>query len=125
MDLYRLQHKIDDYIYLAKTRKETCPVALLQLYLEKAGITSAGFIFCGLMEVKAGHKLRKVDKLISYTTLPHNVLTAIARIGLNTKLFGLHSMRRRGATYTANNRVSDCLFKKLGRWASEGAKDAM
>lgn len=117
------QHNVGDYVHIAKTGRKTCPVAILQAYLEKAKITSSGFIFRGVSKVKDGHKLRKADKPISYTSLREDVLRAIDGIGLDRKRFGLHSMRRGGATYAANNGVSDRLFKKHGRWSSEGAKD--
>ena len=117
------QHNVGDHVYIAKTKKRTCPVKILQAYLKKAGITSSGFIFRGVSKTKDGHKLRKADKPISYSTPRDDVLKAIGEIGLDRSLFGLHSMRRGGATYAANRGVNDRLFKKHGRWASDNAKD--
>ena len=51
------------------------------------------------------------------------MLEAIAAIRLDRENFGLHSMRRGGATCAANAGVSDRLFKKHRRWSSENAKD--
>ena len=73
--------------------------------------------------VKGGHVFRKADKPISYTSLRENVLEALAWIGLDRSKFGLHSMRRGGATYAANAGTEDRLFKKHGRWKSDNAKD--
>ena len=117
------QHNVGDYVHIARTGRKTCQIAILQYYLAKAEISLEGFIFRGVSKVKGGHKLRKADKPISYTSLRDDVLKAIEGIGLDRKLFGLHSMRRGGATCAANNGVSDPLFKKHGRWSSEGAKD--
>ena len=44
-------------------------------------------------------------------------------VGLDTKQFGLHSLRAGGATAAANAGVPDRLFKRHGRWRSENAKD--
>ena len=117
------QCNVGNLVYIARTGRKTCPIAILQSYLAKARISSKGFIFRGVSKVKDGHRLRKVDKPISYTSLRDDVLKAIEGIGLDRKLFGLHSMRRGGATCAANKGVSDRLFKKHGRWSSEGAKD--
>ena len=117
------QYNVGDFVHIARTGKMTCPVRILRSYLKKAGITSDAFIFRGATKMKDGHVLRKADKPISYTTLRDDVLKAIGAIGLDRSRFCLHSMRRGGATYAANNGVSDRLFKKHARWSSENAKD--
>jgi hypothetical protein len=43
-------------------------------------------------------------------------LSALEKIGLNKKLFGLHSLRSGGVTATATAHVEDRLLKKHGRW---------
>ena len=50
-------------------------------------------------------------------------MEGLSKIGLNPKLFGLHSLRSGGATSAANAGVPDRLFKRHGRWRSENAKD--
>ena len=85
--------------------------------------TDSRFIFLPTVRTKLGHKLKNVQKPISYTTARSDVLDAIQSIGLNRKLFGLHSLRRGGATEAANREVPDRLFKKHGRWKSDNAKD--
>jgi len=42
---------------------------------------------------------------------------------LDTKLYGLHSLRIGGASAAANNDLPDRVIKKHGRWKSENAKD--
>ena len=44
-------------------------------------------------------------------------------LGHSPDRFGLHSLRVGGATAAANAGVQDCLFRRHGRWRSEGAKD--
>ena len=44
-------------------------------------------------------------------------------LGYDPDEFGLHSLRAGGATAAANNGVPDRLFKRHGRWKSDGAKD--
>jgi hypothetical protein len=50
-------------------------------------------------------------------------LSALEKIGLNKKLFGLHSLRSGGVTAAATAHVEDRLFKKRGRWKTDRAKD--
>ena len=76
-----------------------------------------------MQKVKNGHVLRRADKAVSYSSLRRDILGAVSRIGLEKSRFGLHSMRRGGATRAARNGVNDRLFKKHGRWRSEKAKD--
>ena len=44
-------------------------------------------------------------------------------LGLDSKKFGLHSLRSGGATAAANSNVKERMFKRHGRWRSEKAKD--
>ena len=60
---------------------------------------------------------------ISYATARENVFDALNKIGLNSKTFGLHSLRAEGATAAANLGVSGRLFQKHGRWKSERVKN--
>ena len=60
---------------------------------------------------------------ISYATAWENALDALNKIGLNSKTFGLHSLRAGEATAAANLGVSGRLFQKHGRWKSERVKN--
>ena len=60
---------------------------------------------------------------ISYTRARELLLEALESVGLNKKLFGLHSLRSGGFTAAAAAGVQGRLFKKHGRWKSEKAKD--
>ena len=51
------------------------------------------------------------------------LLAKIEQLGMDPKLFGMHSLRAGGATAAANAGVPVRLFKRHGRWRSESAKD--
>ena len=70
------------------------------------------------------HRLKNVEKPNSYAdTIRDTIMAAMELIGLDRKLFELHSFRRGGATEAAKRDVPDRLFKKHGRWKSDNAKD--
>ena len=114
-----------DTVYIAATGRSTCPSKALRRYLERAEISENDhrYIFRPSVRTKGGHRLKEADKPVSYTTTRDAVMAAIQDIGLNRKLFGMHSFRRGGATEAAKRGVPDRLFKKHGRWSSENAKD--
>ena len=52
-----------------------------------------------------------------------NLVDRLTDIGLDKKLFGLHSLRSGGATAAASNAsVCDRLIMKHGRWVTEKSK---
>ena len=51
------------------------------------------------------------------------MLEALSKIGIDTKKFGLHSLRSGGVTQAAQNRISERLLKTHGRWKSDLSKD--
>ena len=121
-DQYREGH----WVHIAKTSLEICPVKILERYIKEANITEHnGFLFRATTYFKNSnvHKLRRGNKPISYSTARSTVLDLIRSIGLNDKMFGLHSLRSGGATAAARNGVPDRLFKNHGRWKSENVKD--
>ena len=120
-DIYRN----GNWLYLAKLKSKLCPITLLRRYMKLAKIDkhSNFYIFRGLCKRSKGFRLRDKDVHISYTTARENVLEALSKIGLNSKKFGLHSLRAGGATAAANLGVSDRLFQKHGRWKSERVKN--
>ena len=122
-DIYRDGH----WLFLAKLDSKLCPVKLLQKYFQLSTIeeNSNEFIFRGVTYFRTTrrHHLRRNNASISYTTARECVLKALTDIGLDSKHFGLHSLRAGGATAAANLGVEDRLFKKHGRWRSDRAKD--
>ena len=117
-DQYREGH----WVHIAKTSSEICPVKTLKRYIEEANITEdSEYLFRATTFFKTFnvHKLRRGNKPISYATARSTVFELIRSIGLNEKLFGLHSLRSGGAAAG----VPDRLFKNHGRWKSENVKD--
>ena len=111
-------------IPVARTWSDTCPVAMLQRYMEAAQLEpqSTGRLFRGITVTKAGEKLRKVGSL-SYTSLRELLLKKLGELGYDKSQFSPHSLRAGGATCAANAGVQDRLFKRHGRWLSDTAKD--
>jgi len=114
------------WVFIAKIDSLFCPVRTLNSFIESACISSKNeFLFRGMtyLRSKKEHRLRRKNVPLSYSTARSAVLSYIKRIGLDEKLFGLHSLRRGGATAAANRGVNDRLFQKHGRWKSVGVKD--
>ena len=82
------------------------------------------YVFRGIKNTKNGQKLRKIDKLLSYTTVRGHVLDLLANKTLDPKKFGLYSLRSGGASVAANLGVNDILFKKHGMWKSDKVKNS-
>ena len=120
-DIYRN----GNWLYLAKLKSKLCPITSLRTYMKLAKIDkrSNDYIFRGLCKRGKSFRLREKDVHISYTTARENVLDALNKIGLNSKKFGLHSLRVGGATAAANLGVSDRLFQKHGQWESKSVKN--
>ena len=121
-DIYRKGH----WLHLAKLNSNLCPLDLTKRYFVLAGIDEQcdKYIFSGIENTKNGHKLRKIDKPLSYTTVRGHVLNLLVNIGLDPKKFGLHSLRSEGASAAANLGVNNRLFKKHGRWKSDKVKNS-
>ena len=67
--------------------------------------------------------LCKLNKPLSYSRARELLLQTLSKLGLDTKLFGLHSLRSGGASTAAHNRIPERLLKSHGRWKSDLAKD--
>ena len=101
-------------------------VRILQKFITQANISDNNeylFRATSFLKRKGVHKLRKKNSPICYTTARSAVLSYVKKIGLDEKLFGLHSLRRGGATEAANRGINDRLFQKHGRWKTSGVKD--
>ena len=111
-------------LVIPRTANSTCPVSMLETYLRVAGIqlSDTKLLFRGITNGKQGERLRAPGGLSH--TRSHELLRAkLVQLGYSPDSFGLHSLHAWGATAAANAGVSERLFKKHGRWRSEGAKD--
>ena len=100
-----------------------CPVAMLEIYTEKAGITpgSKGFLFRGISSEK-WQTLRPTGNL-SYTRFSELLKQKLMDLGFPAVEFTPHSLRSGEATAAAGAGIPDRIFKRHGRWKSENAKD--
>ena len=118
------QFRHGDEVSIARTRNHTCPVAILERYLQvaKIPIVTTEFLFRPITKTKIGERLRASGQL-SYSTLRELFKKKLTELGYTAVEFGLHSLKAGGATAAANAGVPDRLFKRHGRWRSDNAKD--
>ena len=70
--LFNQSSKTDQYrdgvwVVVASSRTATCPVAMMNRYLDRAGISCDSPLFCQLSKTKWGYKL--ISKSLSYSRL--------------------------------------------------------
>ena len=122
-DVYRQGNTV----VIARTNNATCPVAMLERYMNIARIAfgSNEFIFRAISFRKRSNSyvLCKLNKPLSYSRARELLLQTLSSLGFDTKLFGLHSLRSGGASAAAHNRIPERLLKLHGRWKSDLAKD--
>lgn len=122
-DVYRQGNTV----VIARTNNSTCPVSMLERYMNAAGIEfgSDEFIFRAISYRKRSnsHVLCKLNKPLSYSRARELLLQTLSKLGLDTKCFGLHSLRSGGVSVAAHNRIPERLLKVHGRWKSDIAKD--
>jgi integrase len=115
-----------NWVVIAKTGNDTCPVGMLCRYFRLAGICpeSEQPIFRALIYLKKSSRyiLRDSGKL-SYTRAREIIIQCFKQIGFHSLRIGTHSLRAGGASAAANAGVGDRLFKRHGRWASDKSKD--
>ena len=111
---------------IARTASKTCPVAMTERYVKLAGISGCSNLnlFRGIVRTKNGIKLRSQGGL-SYTRMRELLLEKLAHLGLDTKVYGLHSLRSGGATAAANAGVPDRLLSDMDAGKARMRKTAM
>ncbi|XP_067676499.1 uncharacterized protein [Haliotis asinina] len=105
---------------LVKNVLEGAKRKLAKFVIKKEPIT---YIFRGVTKCASGYILRKGNVPLSYTRLREIFIDALRPYVDNIKQFGLHSLRRGGATAAENSGLPDRMFKRHARWRSEKAKD--
>jgi integrase len=120
-DIYR----DGQHVVIARAQSELCPVRNLELYFSWCGFSneSSEYIFRNITKTKSGYKLRKTNKPLTYSRMRELFIEAFQSFLPDISKFGFHSLKADGATACANSGVSDRLFKRIGRWRSESAKD--
>lgn len=111
-------------VITARTKTQTCPVSMLERYMEMGNIPkeSQRFLFRHIIKTKGGEQL-KDGGVLSYSTLRDLFKAKVKQLGYPAEQFGLHSLQAGGASAAANADVPDRLFKRHGRWKSEKTKD--
>ena len=111
-------------LLIARTSSSTCPVAMLECYMDRTSTrwNDECFLFCLIQKSKKREILRQCSK-ISYFCLRNLFNKKLNSLGFAVAEFGLHSLRVGGATAAANAGIPDTLFKCHGSWRSENAKD--
>ena len=101
------------WVYLTNLNVALCPIELVSQYFKKGNIRDncQKYIFRGIITMKSHSKPRTCDKHISYTCVIENAIEGLKNIGVETKLFSLHSLRVGSATPAPNLGVNDKLFK--------------
>ena len=112
-----------DVVLIARTESDTCPVAMLESYIRRAGISlaSKSLLFRGIVSGKE-EKLRETGGL-SYSRMRELLRDKLQQLGFSVDEYSLHSLRAGGATAAAGAGVPDRVFKRHGRWKSDNAKD--
>jgi len=83
------QYRDGVWIVVASSRKATCPVAMMNRYLDRAGLSCDSPLFCQLSKTKCGFKPR--SKGLSYSRLRE--LEAFKDIVPDISAIGTHSPR--------------------------------
>ena len=113
-----------DEVLISRTGTITCPVAMLERYLNLGGIkrTDSKLLYRGIVKTKSGEKLRSSGGF-TYTRMRELLREKLVQLGYSPDSFGIHSLRAGGATAAANAGIQDSIFKRYGRWKTDGAKD--
>lgn len=113
-----------DEILISRTGTITCPVAMLEKYLSLGGIklSDSQLLYRGITKTRSGEKLRSSGGF-TYARMRELLRGKLVQLGYSPDSFGIHSLRAGGATAAANAGVPDRVFKRHGRWKTDGAKD--
>lgn len=112
-------------LYISRTDSHYCTVKWVEKYIEDAKLQEKlNFVMCRLAKTKKGHNAIGC-RPIGYTTINDDFHRFIAPVceDINSRLYGLHSLRSGGASAAINNGVSERLVGKHGRWKSGYSRD--
>ena len=91
------QYRDGAWIVVASSRKAACPVAMMNRYLDRAGLSCDTCpLFCQLSKTKCGYKSRSNG--LSYSRLRRLVLEAFKDTVPDISAIGTHSLRSGGTT---------------------------
>ena len=98
---------------------------MLRRYAHLSGdsFNSTEFVFRSLSKGKNGNCSLSAGSKLSYFRARELFIEKFKAVGLDTKLYGLHSLRIGGASAAANNDLPYRVIKKHGCWKSDKATD--
>lgn len=108
-------------VRVARLPSSSCPVKLLELFLERGEHRPSQSLFCLCQKLGAGYKLRQAA--LSYSRAREQFRQMISGLGLDSNEFGLHSLRSGGASQAARSGVSGRVWRRHGGWHSIQAAD--
>ena len=114
------QLRKSDEVFFLEISSPAGPFKLLKRYLAHFSIPSSSRddIFRPISEGKNFFKVVSQDKPISYTTVREAFCKDLRSLRVDPSTFGFHPLHLGGATFAANNGVSDGVFQRHGRWKS-------
>ena len=103
-----------DKVVIVRAGSSHCPVAMLEMYLKKAGISlgSDGYLFWGIISGKV-QPLRSTRNL-SYTRFSELLKQKLKELGLPPVEFSPHSLWSGGATAAAGAGIPDRILSIMG-----------
>ena len=86
------QYREGASLVIARTGTPTCPVSMMQKYFSMAGLShTSDKLFRAIVSTKDGECLSRGGGL-SYSRLRELLLAKIEQLGMDPKLFGMHSL---------------------------------
>eukprot|EP00117_Sycon_ciliatum_P009518 scpid21935/ scgid11781/ Integrase/recombinase xerD homolog len=105
-----------NWIFIARSKGEACPVHLLEELVARGGHLQQSPLFGKISQ----HRGKKVIRgQMSYSRARELVRCAVSRVGEDPNVYGLHSLRSGGATAAAAAGIPDRLIQRQGGWRSE------
>ena len=93
------QYREGSWILIARTSNPTCPVHLLEKFLPKGRHSPSDFVFRKISHTANGMSLRR--QKMTYSSARKLFSKQLKEIGLDSSLYGLHSLRSGGTTEAA------------------------
>jgi len=103
-----------DEVVIARTRSTTCPIAMLERYMDMAKISTSSqlFLFCPIV---AGLTPRLRDsRKLSRTRLTELLKEKLDKLGFLAVEISPHSLRAGGSTAAAEAGIPNQIFKRHG-----------
>lgn len=104
-----------NFVYLSRMESAVCPVTIVERFLLRCDISSGPLL--RKVETRGSKEFVSTQQL-SYAAARKLVLEMLAATGLNSREYGLHSLRAGGASHAANLGISDRRIACHGGWKS-------